>query len=101
QPGCLLTESAIQSLEHYAWPGNVRELENVMQRAVILGEGVVESAHLNLPEASPDGAAVGNTPETNITSLRDIKSLEREYILQTLAAVNGSRKLAVQKLGIS
>lgn len=101
QPGCLLTESAIQSLEHYAWPGNVRELENVMQRAVILGEGVVESAHLNLPEASLDGAAVGNTPETNITSLRDIKSLEREYILQTLAAVNGSRKLAVQKLGIS
>lgn len=31
----------------------------------------------------------------------DLKSLERVYILQTLAAVNGSRKAAVAHLGIS
>lgn len=31
----------------------------------------------------------------------DLKSLERLYILQTLAAVNGSRKAAVERLGIS
>lgn len=31
----------------------------------------------------------------------DLKSLERVYILQTLAAVNGSRKAAVACLGIS
>lgn len=31
----------------------------------------------------------------------DLKSLERLYILHTLAAVNGSRKAAVERLGIS
>jgi len=101
RPGCTLTESAIQSLERYTWPGNVRELENVIQRAVILAEELVESAHLNLPEPLADDTPAGNAQETGISALRDIKSLEREHILQTLAAVNGSRKLAVQKLGIS
>jgi two-component system, response regulator FlrC len=31
----------------------------------------------------------------------DLKSLERLVILQTLAAVNGSRRAAVERLGIS
>jgi len=95
-----LKQSAIDSLENYAWPGNVRELENVMQRAMIMASESIEAAHLNLP-ASPiqeQSPAIDTRP---VTDLRDIKSLEREHILQTLAAVNGSRKLAVQKLGIS
>jgi len=39
--------------------------------------------------------------ETEEPLLCDMKTLERNHILRTLAAVNGSRKLAVQKLGIS
>jgi two-component system response regulator FlrC len=35
------------------------------------------------------------------STAHDIKSLERAHILETLAAVNGSRKLAVARLGIS
>jgi DNA-binding NtrC family response regulator len=31
----------------------------------------------------------------------DLRSLERLYILQTLATVNGSRRAAVERLGIS
>ncbi len=31
----------------------------------------------------------------------DLRSLERLYILQTLAKVNGSRRAAVERLGIS
>ena len=31
----------------------------------------------------------------------DLRSLERLYILQTLATVNGSRRAAVKRLGIS
>ena len=31
----------------------------------------------------------------------DLRSLERMYILQTLATVNGSRRAAVERLGIS
>jgi two-component system, response regulator FlrC len=31
----------------------------------------------------------------------DLRSLERLHILQTLASVNGSRRVAVERLGIS
>lgn len=97
---CTLSQSAVERLRQYAWPGNVRELENVIQRAMILATGAIEAAHLNLPAGSPDPVLPAATA-ADPTPLRDIKSLEREHILQTLAAVNGSRKLAVQRLGIS
>lgn len=101
QPRCVLTQSAIHSLEQYTWPGNIRELENVIQRAMILAAGSIEAVHLNLPGSSARDICQGKAQGEGDSSLRDIKSLERDHILQTLAAVNGSRKLAVQKLGIS
>lgn len=100
-PRCVLAQSAIRSLERYTWPGNVRELENVIQRAMILATGSIEAEHLNLPGSSARDTFRGEAQREGDSSLRDIKSLERDHILQTLAAVNGSRKLAVQKLGIS
>lgn len=100
-PRCVLAQSAIRSLERYTWPGNVRELENVIQRAMILAAGSIEAEHLNLPGSSARDTFRGEAQREGDSPLRDIKSLERDHILQTLAAVNGSRKLAVQKLGIS
>lgn len=96
-----LAESVAAQLMRYAWPGNVRELENVIQRAMILAADVIEVEHLNLPETVFFGARTGDHGNTPPPLLRDIKSLERSHIMETLAAVNGSRKLAVQRLGIS
>ena len=94
-----MTKAAIEKLTQHAWPGNVRELENVMQRAMILAPNAIEAEHINLPEKA-DSDHVINTINADSTS-QDIKTLERNHILETLAAVNGSRKLAVKKLGIS
>jgi two-component system response regulator FlrC len=55
-------------------------------------------SHLCLPGDTADADSCAVIAE--IGSL-DMKSLERNHILETLAAVNWSRKLAVQKLGIS
>jgi two-component system response regulator FlrC len=102
-----LAASAKAILAAHDWPGNVRELENAMQRALILAPGDrIEAEHLLL---GPEGLAAEQTqiacadPEQirahePATSMRD---LERQHILETLAAVGGSRKLAVQRLGIS
>ncbi len=96
-----LTESAAARLIGYAWPGNVRELENVIQRAMILAPGdVIEAEHLNLPRCAAFGEEAQQHGSAAPASL-DIKSLERAHIMETLVAVNGSRKLAVQRLGIS
>lgn len=98
EPLYRMTRAAIDKLTQYSWPGNVRELENVMQRAMILATGdTIDAEHIHLPVLVGEIKDQANTqPETD-----DIKSLERKHILETLAAVNGSRKLAVKKLGIS
>lgn len=96
-----LAPSAVERLMQHTWPGNVRELENVIQRAMILAHGdVIEAEDLNLPQIE----AVADVTEqhSNAASPQmDMKTLERAHIMETLNAVNGSRKLAVKRLGIS
>ena len=101
-----ITREAITKLCRHSWPGNVRELENVLQRAAILATDAIEVEHINLPSANVhdifSNETKKNTAETQAEpQTEDIKTLERKHILETLAAVNGSRKLAVKKLGIS
>ncbi len=44
-----LSQETLEYLSRYDWPGNVRELENILERAVILGEGpLIEPADFNL-----------------------------------------------------
>lgn len=124
RPALRLTASAGASLRAYTWPGNIRELVNVMQRAAIIspGEWVAPEhlhlqplvapapAELTLPLAGPGGAMAvvagpleagagqGGQPGRRTDNVKD---LEREHILQTLRDVGGSRKLAVERLGMS
>lgn len=93
-----ITQAAMNKLIQYSWPGNVRELENVLQRAMILANDSVEAEHIDLPKI--DASSQIDKNGTELAS-QDIKALERKHILETLAAVNGSRKLAVKRLGIS
>ena len=103
--GMSLSQAAERQLTQYSWPGNIRELENVIQRAMILAPGdIIEVEHLFLPK---DERGERSAPQkTDSGSLEtqepmDMKSLERAHIIETLAAVNGSRKLAAERLGMS
>jgi len=84
-------------LRSHPWPGNVRELENTVQRALILATGELIAA-ADIVLSAPNTRAPAPMVETPAT---DMKTLEREHILATLKEVGGSRKLAVQRLGIS
>jgi two-component system, response regulator FlrC len=108
---------AAAKLAAHAWPGNVRELENIMQRALILAPGeVIEAEHLLLPASGavvppmPASAVppaptfalpVESQPIVSTGSPANMKDLERQHILDTLAKVGGSRKKAIDLLGIS
>jgi two-component system response regulator FlrC len=103
--GISLSDDAVRQLTQYGWPGNIRELENVIQRALILAPGdTIEVPHLHLPQtAKAEQSQTGETMKAEAAESRplDMKSLERVHILEALEAVNGSRKLAAQRLGMS
>lgn len=102
----LSSQAAARLMQHH-WPGNVRELENVIQRAMILAMGsIIEIEDLNLPRVEAILEPVDEPLHDQIESdgddsQLDMKSLEKAHIIETLNAVNGSRKLAVKRLGIS
>jgi two-component system response regulator FlrC len=96
-----LTPAAEAALLAWRWPGNVRELENVLQRAMILAAGrVIDVADLGLAASAPpvDGDGLAAPAEPPAT---DLRSLERRHILDTLAAANGVRTVAAERLGMS
>ncbi len=112
RPGLQLGVSAEVALQRYAWPGNVRELENIIQRAVILAPGdIVEIDALHLAVEPRVGPTAGQRPPTLTPASTtaeparsrqndELRDVEREHILEMLAAAGGSRKLAGQRLGI-
>lgn len=65
---------------------------------ILATDNVIEGEHILLPEVNFSQVMDEISSEP---SSQDIKALERKHILETLAAVNGSRKLAVKRLGIS
>ena len=107
--GVSLTPAAEALLLAHQWPGNVRELENVIQRALILSTGPnVGPEHFNLCSGIKHSAEPLPTALAHQAALPDVgnnadnmKNLEREHILRTVAEVGGSRKLTIERLGIS
>ncbi|MEM9491725.1 MAG: sigma-54 dependent transcriptional regulator, partial [Myxococcota bacterium] len=100
--GLALSAAAEAKLLKAHWPGNVRELANALERAAILADGVtIEPENLWL-ESGQDGAqsapaaSSGASPGGEMT----LEELERWAIQEALAAVDGNRRKAAQRLGI-
>ena len=95
KPGLVLTEDAKRALLSHEWPGNVRELLNTLERAAILADGrVLDSEHIGLS----GGIAHVAVPAT--ADAKTLQAAEKAAILEALAAVNGHRKKAAERLGI-
>lgn len=102
-----LSRDAEAKLAGHVWPGNVRELENAVQRAVIMSPSdVIQADTLVLSGSSgpalPQRPVVEPVPEMSSSAgPANMKDLERQHILDVLNKVGGSRKKAVELLGIS
>ena len=100
-----LAESALIALSEHSWAGNVRELENVLQRALVIGNGeCIEDKHLLFdPTDETDKTSAGQ-----ITLLSEGETLgeymrrqEFEAIRIILGTCNGIKSAAARRLGIS
>jgi DNA-binding NtrC family response regulator len=94
---------ALDAVRGYPWPGNVRELRNVIESAVVLGEGPLLNLEY-LPTLAPIVGASpivdGEDPDT-VRLPVDLASLETKAIEAALRATNGNRTRAASLLGIN
>jgi two-component system response regulator AtoC len=92
-----ITEEALQKLMAYEWPGNVRELANVIESAVVLGQGPDLTLH-DLPVRIVSTTVKGL--RRGFTYHRAIDDYRRELIARTLAHTEGNRAAAAKILGL-
>jgi two-component system, NtrC family, response regulator AtoC len=92
-----LSDDSLAALAAQPWPGNVRQLQNVVERAVLLADGlVITPADL---ERELDGAP---DPGAGVDSLDGRRrEAERDALLAALGRARGNRTLAARLLGVS
>jgi transcriptional regulator with PAS, ATPase and Fis domain len=92
--------SAIRTLMSFPWKGNIRELDNVLERAMILGNGEWIRVE-DLPHAADD-TNTDNGASTRPHGLKTaLKAYERMHIENVLKETEGNRGEAAHLLGLS
>jgi DNA-binding NtrC family response regulator len=92
-----IAPEAREELLAYDWPGNVRELANVIERAVVLGQGPM----VTLKDLPPriTGAALGVRSEP-LSYREALEACRRELIVRALNQHQGNRVAAARALGL-
>ncbi len=106
RPAQTLSRAAEDALLAYTWPGNVRELRNVIERAVLLGEGgTLEPGDLDSlrplraqPAPMTTQAAVGAIA-LPADGLR-LDDVEKQLIVLALERTSGNQTRAAALLGL-
>jgi DNA-binding NtrC family response regulator len=93
-------------LLRHPWPGNVRELQNAMERAVVLAtEPVLTPAQFPTLRRAEVAATAGPAVDRKSNGLAipgsTLAEIEKEAIIRTLEAVDGSTSRAAELLQIS
>jgi DNA-binding NtrC family response regulator len=96
KPGTSVSPGAMKLFHRHTWPGNVRELENVIERALVLGNGVVINVD-DLPESLKASNGSG-APALGCSRLADV---EREHIVRTIRRLAGNKAAAARALGLN
>jgi DNA-binding NtrC family response regulator len=100
-----IADDALEVLSNYRWPGNVRELRNVVERALVLGDGPVLELDDLPPElhlAGPPSGSASIAGPLVITSgkVLPLAELEHQAITAALEATGGNKARAAALLGI-
>ena len=89
-----ISSEAQQLLLSYHWPGNVRELKNVVDRAVIMGDGEVLQPE-DLPHTMRRRGEIIPAP------LDTLDEMEEDHIIRVLRHTNRNKSDAARILGVT
>lgn len=100
-----LSEACSRMLSDYPFPGNVRELASAIERAVTFCDGeVIRPEHLPARIRQRQGgptAATGKLSADNLAEWPTLDQVQRHYVGEVLAAVQGNKRRAAQILGVN
>ncbi len=97
RPAKKIEPAAMRVMEMYSWPGNIRQLENMIERAVIMGE----SDLIGLDDLPPELTEASEpTLKAGITLKEAQDSFRRKFVSQSLDHCNGNKTETAKMLGI-
>jgi DNA-binding NtrC family response regulator len=98
-----ITAEAIAALSCYAWPGNIRELRNVVERMLLLADGVVNTTTLQLALPALNAKTLPS-PSTTLSAggaLADrVLIFERAVVLAELERNQSNMTRTARALGL-
>ena len=76
-----ISDQAQRRLQGYPWPGNVRELQNIIERGVILSQGMdLQVEHIQVEPVT----SVADHP-----GIQTLQEIEKTHIVNALRAAHG------------
>ena len=87
-----ISARALTQLRAYSWPGNVRELKNVVERAIVMGDG-----QTIWPEDLPKPVRDGVPGHYHLVTL---EAMEKDHVIRVLRHTGGNVSRAAEILGI-
>ena len=90
-----LSKAAARALGAFAWPGNVRELKNVIEQALIMGDGKTIRRRDLPPEVQ------GANADALDEDLPPLSEVEKDHIARVLRATGWNKAKSARVLGIS
>jgi two-component system response regulator AtoC len=104
-------DSARQAMVDYSWPGNIRELRNLMERTVLLEDGLtLEAAHLSLGASGHsnlelpallEDVLVNPLPREGVALEKLVHEFEAVLVRKAYEAADGNQTRAARLLGLN
>ncbi len=91
RPLVSIEQSALKRLSEYPFPGNIRELENMVERAIVVGNG----KKIQLKDLP-----FGKEKEQPESSLESLEDFEKEFILKILLKYKWNIKRSAEALKV-
>ncbi|PIE68073.1 MAG: Fis family transcriptional regulator [Deltaproteobacteria bacterium] len=92
-----ISPDAMDKMALYNWPGNIRELRNAIERAVVMGDGVmIKPEDLPITATLPKFGGL----KFGLTLDEALNEFKKDFILMTLKHTGGNRSKAAKIMDI-